>query len=451
MSLCVHNAWVVTAAGERRGGVLVGDDGCIVTLLDGAQPASADTVIDARERLLFAGFVDAHVHMRDPGLTHKEDYRSGSRAAACGGITTVMCMPNTSPPIEDLASFEGARAAGEGHSHVDFSLQAALGSANLAHLPALWAAGITSFETSLSDGGEGVKVLRLDDAYQVFEALSIIADLGAVVGIYTGNQSITSALTARFKAEGRQSIEDHARARPPLTEAVGIATLIELARATTAKVVFRQVCSQRGFALVRHAKIEAPGLGIAVEVTPHNLRLTLDAIEQAGAFGQIIPPLRSDLDRAAAVDALVDGTVDFVGSDHAPHALAEKEKESAWEARNGSPGLDTVAAAVLDLACRGTIPFTRVAQVLGEAPARIFGIGDRKGSLTLGADGDLVIVDPSLRRTVGPELIRSKPGRSVFEGTTLQGWPILTVLRGQVIAEHGEIVGQPRGRFLSRT
>jgi dihydroorotase (multifunctional complex type) len=430
--------------------VLVDRAGCIEALIEGRDQLAADTIINAQERLLFAGFVDAHVHMRDPGLTHKEDFASGTRAAACGGVTTVMCMPNTNPPIADFAAFEAARSAGVGRAYVDFTLQGALGPGNLEELSALWAAGITSFETSLSDGGEGVRILRLDDDDVLLEALRKIADLDAMVGIYTGSQAITSALTTQLRALGRHSAKDHADARPPITEAIGIATLIEAMKETSAKVVFRQVCTRRGFALVRQAKRETLRGAIGVEVTPHNLHLNIDALDRVGAYGQIIPPLRSESDRLAAVEALMDGTVDFVGSDHAPHAVAEKECESAWDARNGSPGLDTVVPALLDFACRGSISFSRVSEVLGAEPARLFGIGKRKGRLAVGADGDLVLVDPTVERTVTRQTIRSKTGRSVFEGTTLRGWPVLTVLRGQVIAEDGELIGNPSGRFLAR-
>ncbi|MDP6121624.1 MAG: dihydroorotase family protein, partial [Rhodospirillales bacterium] len=130
-SLCIHNATLVTAASERRGGVLVGDDGRIEALLDGDGAATAAEVIDAKGKLLFPGFLDAHVHMRDPGFTHKEDFASGTTAAACGGITTVMCMPNSDPAVDSVAGFEVARAAGEGSAFVDFTLQGAIVPGNL--------------------------------------------------------------------------------------------------------------------------------------------------------------------------------------------------------------------------------------------------------------------------------------------------------------------------------
>lgn len=450
MSLCIHNARLVTSRDERQGGVLVGDDGRIEALLDGNDLAAADVVIDAHGRLLFSGFIDAHVHMRDPGLTHKEDFGTGTTAAACGGVTTVMCMPNTSPPLNDVPAFEAAIAAASGRAFVDFSLQAGLGPDNVTELPGLWARGATSFEAGLSDGAEGERIVRLDDPAVLMEVLGIVASLDAVAGIYTGCQPITSALSARLRAAGRTDSRAHAEARPPVTEAIGIATLIELSRATGVRIVFRQVCTRRGAALVRQAKRELPVGRVGVEVTPHNLLLTLDALDSVGRFGQIIPPLRDERDRRAIVDALVEGTVDFVGSDHAPHTVEEKERDTAWESRNGSPGLDTLAAALLHLSAGRAIPYTRVAEVLGEGPARVFGLADRKGRLAPGLDGDLVIVDPKMERTVSRDRIKSKPGRSVFEGMVLKGWPVLTVLRGEVVAEDGKITGAPHGRFIPR-
>src|SRR5215472_3890115 len=153
-TLCIHNARVVTGAGVADGGI-VAADGRIAARLTGRDQAAADTVIDARGRMLFAGFVDAHVHMRDPGQPQKEDFASGSAAAAIGGVTTVMCMPNTRPPIDSVAGFELARSAGERASHVDFALQAAVHPGNHDAIAALWRAGAVSLETMLADGPPG--------------------------------------------------------------------------------------------------------------------------------------------------------------------------------------------------------------------------------------------------------------------------------------------------------
>ena len=446
--LCIHNARLITAADERPGGVVVGDDGKIETVLDRGQRAAADIVVDAKERLLFPGFVDAHVHMRDPGFTHKEDFASGTIAAACGGVTTVMCMPNTQPPVDGMAGFEAARTAGTGHAAVDFTLQAAATRTNLGDLADLWEAGVTSFEAFMSDVGDND---RLDDPAVLLGVLREVARLGAVIGIYTGNQSLIDDSVARSKAAGRDDYRAVAEARSAIGEAKGIAAALDLAREAGTRVVFRQVSAAGAFELLRQAKHDKDAARVGVEVTPHHLHLDDAAIDRLGPITQMVPPLRSADDRAAGVAGLADGTVDFVGSDHAPHAIAEKTGDTAWDVPGGTPGLDTIAAAVVDLACRGVVPFTRVASVLATRPALLFGIADRKGDIQAGLDGDLVLVDTALDRDVASGMIRSKAGRSAFEGTRLRGWPVLTSLRGRIIAEDGKPVGADLdGRFLPR-
>lgn len=444
--LCIHNARLVTAAEEKPGGVVVGDDGRIEAMLAGTAKAAAETVYDARGRLLFAGFIDAHVHMRDPGFTHKEEFGTGTTAAAIGGVTTVMCMPNTNPPIDGPAGFAAARAAGEKAALVDFTLQGAIVPGNLDRLEELWATGITSFEALMADVPDPV---RLDDD-QMLAALQTVAGLDAIVGVLPGAHAIYAAEVARVRASGTTEYLAAARARRPVAEAAGLAAFLELARATTARVALRQTSTVRGFALVAAAKAELKGR-LTVELIPHYMALDESALTRHGPFAWMIPPLKTPADGAAAARALADGTIDFIGTDHAPHARAEKEGKSPWDAMPGTPGLDTVAAVILNQACTGAIPFTRVAQVLGEGPARTFGVASRKGRLAVGADGDLAVVDPKLAKTVTAVMIHSKAGRSPFEGERLVGWPVLTALRGRVVAEDGRIVdATPGGRFVGR-
>ena len=444
-SLCIHNAKVVTGT-IASGGALI-EDGRIAACLRGNDRASADVVIDARSRLLFPGFVDAHVHMRDPGQPQKEDFGSGSAAAAVGGITTVMCMPNNRPPIDSLSGFDQARKAGESCSFVDFALQAAVHPSNQHAMASLWDAGVVSFETMLADGPAGEAYL---DAALLLDMLAQAAAIGARVGVFAGNQAVIDATLDRLRKSERTDFPAFAESRPAISEALGLARLMEARHATGAGVIARQVSTARGFEILAAAKAKAPA-GILIEVTPHHLHLDATALAQLGPYAQMLPPLRSKADVAGAQAAAASGVIDFVGSDHAPHALAEKDKADPWLCPSGTPGLDTLAPAVLDLAAGGIIAYAQVALLLAERPARAFGLGDRKGRIAVGLDADLALVDPEATLPVTPEVIRSRAGRSPFEGLTLRGRPVLTVLRGEVLAEGGKIaVDQPRGRLLRR-
>ncbi len=443
--LAIHNARLVTETSERPGGIVIGDDGRIEALVEADVRPDAETVIDAGGRLLFPGFIDAHVHMRDPGYPHKETFATGTMAAACGGVTTVMCMPNTDPPTDSAEGIEAMRAAGEGASLVDFTIQAGVMRENIADMPALWDMGVTSFEALLSDAPASM----LLDSDGLIRAARAVAACGGVMGVYTGDPALVEA--ALHRLAGRNDFAAFAEARAPLGEAMGLARLIEAARATKARIVARQVCTARGFAMIETARGGDPPVSIAAEVTPHHFRLDAGAVDRHGAFALMVPPLRSGDDRLAARKAVGSGAADFVGSDHAPHAVEEKNRPSPWDVPGGTPGLDTIVPATVDLAASGEIPWTRVAAVLCSAPARLFGIADRKGRLAVGADGDLVLIDPGLTKTVDAGSIRSRARRSPFEGMTLTGWPVLTALRGRVIAEDGRYVGdEPRGRWLRR-
>ena len=445
--LCIHNARLVSSHTVRDGGVLIGEDGKVERVMAaGEAPVGADTVIDAHGLLLFPGFIDAHVHMRDPGATHKEDFASGSTAAACGGVTTVMCMPNTSPAVTDMDGFMKARQAGERHSHVDFTLQGAVTRNNLDALADLWAAGITSFETLMSDAPENDRL----DLHYLYAAASEITRLEAILGIYTGHQELLEYRLAELR-DGSADLVSLAGAREPLGEAAGIAVALEACRTAATPTVFRQVSTARGLEILRHSKKLEPDLPVSIEVTPHHLHLEQGQVKELQGFAYMIPPLRSHEDRVAVIAALADGTVDFVGSDHAPHHPDEKSEPDPWRVPGGTPGLDTLVSAVLDLAARRIISYPDVARVLAERPAALFGIANTKGHIRVGADGDLVLVDPETRHVVSRRDIRSRAERSPFEGRTLTGRSVLTVLRGHVIADQDRLVSEgPRGCFVPR-
>jgi dihydroorotase (multifunctional complex type) len=447
-TVCISDAIIVSDADMRPGSVLVEGER-IAAILDKYDRPAADISIDAKGRLLFPGFIDTHVHFRDPGLTYKEDFASGSEAAACGGVTTVMCMPNTKPPIATREAFEMARAAGEAKSHVDFCLQGSITSENLQAVPPLWGVGVSSFEINLSDGAEGASVERIDDHGLLLDIMRLTADVRAPLGMYTGSQGITTHEIKRLRDDlRRRDVRAHAEARPPIAEVVGIAAALELALEADARVVFREVTTARGLELLRRGKRDfAPGQ-VTVEVTPHHMLVTADTLDRLGTAAQIVPPLRHEMHRAATVAAVRDGTVDIVGSDHAPHAESEKI-EDPWTSRNGTPGLESAAAVLLHFVHQGVLTYPDVCRLFSGAPAAAFGLSGRKGGISPGADADLVLVDPRMKRAVGTGMMKSKMKRSALDGLELTGWPVLTMLRGAIIMKDGHMGAAPSGRFIA--
>ena len=448
--LCIHNATIVAAPGTNPGGIIIRDVLKIARITaPEEEPVPADNVIDAGGYMLFPGFIDAHVHMRDPGAPQKEDFSSGTASAACGGVTTVMCMPNTNPPVTDLAGFETAVNTGKSNSYVDFCIQAGLNASNLGHVNELWEAGVTSFEAIMSDAAEN----DLLDLSGYLEAAKKVEKTDGVLGVYTGSRELLEQAmkTLKRQGSGKHRFREFANTREPIGEALGIVSVTEICRFTRVKTVLRQTCTARGFEIARTARQDDPSLPLAVEVTPHHLHLTSRLLDSINGFAHMIPPLRTREDCQAAVSALADGTVDFVGSDHAPHEETLKAGNDPWSVPGGVPGLDTIVPAVLDLAAKGSISYGDVVRVLCERPAEIFGLSDRKGFLKPGADGDVVLVDPEIERKVERRDIISKAGRSPFEGYPLRGKMVASFLRGDIISENAQLKSNiPTGQFVPR-
>jgi len=441
---------LVSGTGIKPGGIVINDDGRIESVTGPSEhPVRAQNVIDAGGKMLFPGFVDAHVHMRDPGAPQKENFMSGTKAAACAGITTVMCMPNTNPPVTDLNGVAAAKKAGNGNSYVDYCIQAGLNKNNINNVEALWRSGVSSFEVFLSDAPKE-DLLEIEDYLEVARA---VESVGGILGVYTGSQKLLERRLATLRETRGPEVGFHelSKARAPFDEALGITAVSEICKHTRVKTVLRQTCTVRGFEIARSAKQQDPSLPLAIEVTPHHLHLTNRLIEQFQGFAYMIPPLRGVEDCDAAIAAIADKTVDFIGSDHAPHEVGAKTAADPWAVPGGVPGLDTIVPAVLDLAAKELISYADVARVLCERPAVLFGIADRKGFLSPGTDGDVVLVDPQETREICSTDIRSKAGRSPFEGYSLCGRVVLSLLRGDVLSESGSLVAvDPKGDFLAR-
>ncbi len=387
---------------------------------DLAAPADA-AVVDAAGKVVCPGFVDIHVHLREPGQEYKETIRTGTRAAAAGGFTAVACMANTNPVNDNgaVTDYITARARVEGAVRV-YPIGAVtknLMGAELAELAELAEAGCVAF----SDDGRCVMNAGL---YR--RAMEYTLPFGLPV---ISHAEDTHLAVGWAMHEGIVSTELGLPGVPAAAEDVMVARDILLAELTGAHVHIAHLSTAGAVRLVREGK--ARGVRVTAEVTPHHLVLTEDAVRGYDANTKMAPPLRTKRDAEALVEALADGTIDCVATDHAPHALAEKEGEFD-HAAFGVVGLETAVPVLLDRLVRpGLLPLATFVSRLSRDPARLLGLPG--GSLAVGAPADVTILDLDAPVTVDPARFRSRSRNTPFGGWQLTGGPWLTIVGGELV------------------
>ncbi|HEY8425976.1 MAG TPA: dihydroorotase [Limnochordales bacterium] len=388
----------------------------------------ADEVVDARGAWVIPGAIDIHVHLREPGLEHKERIETGTRAAAAGGITAVACMPNTNPAIDTAAIvshvYAIARAQGLVRVYVIGALTKGRQGQELAEMGEMADAGAVAF----SDDGDTVM-----DASLMRSALLYAAQLGRPVVVHCMDASLARGGVMR---EGPVATRLGLPGIPAEAESIIVARDIALARATGARLHVAHVSTAESVRLVAEAK--ASGAAVTAEVTPHHLFLTDEALAGYDASAKVNPPLGTEEDRQALRRALAEGIVDVVASDHAPHAPEEKEAELD-QAPFGAVGLETMLALVLGHLVREGVlsPMQAVAAVTSK-PAAVLGLPG--GRLAEGAVGDITLFDPAGRWEVDPARLHSIGKNTPFAGWRLEGRPVGTVVGGRVVMLEGELL-----------
>ncbi|MFY9371264.1 MAG: dihydroorotase family protein [bacterium] len=437
----VVNGEIVTPSWRGQANIGI-KDGRVAVISSSDLELEAADYYDARGKLVIPALVDTHVHLRDPGYSHKEDFYTGTSAAAAGGYGTVVAQPNTAPPAMDPASISSVIELGEARSVVDFAVSAQVAPGNINSLAQLKEAGALIFDVATCDVPDAWLVLTGKDCWAIFTRA---AELGVPVAVYATDASMVGAFTKALQDQGRLDPLAWAESRPPVTEAAEVARLSQIARGTGAKIMFRQISSAASLDILRSVKASRPLSNISVEVNPHHLFLIKEDLERLGPVGKMAPPIRDSGTVKALWEALCDGTVDMIGGDHAPHTWEEKMvgEKDIWQAASGVPTLETALPLMLDAASRGKITIEKIVGLMAEKPARWLNIYPRKGTLAVGSDADLVIIDPDSSWEIRGKDLLSKCRWTPFEGLKVKGKVEGTMVRGQWVYERGNIVARP--------
>lgn len=402
-----------------------------VTIIDGkiARVSLADmrknlppqaTVVDANGLMLVPGLIDMHTHLRDPGQTHKETIASGSAAAVRGGFTTVCCMANTNPVIDNLDTAEyieyEARRVGLCRVYPYGAVTQGLMGQELTDFGALKNGGVIGF----SD--DGVPVMQSDI---MLEAMKKAAELDV---------PIISHCEDTYLARGKAILRDspylaslELEGIPAATETIMVIRDLFLAQISGCPVHIAHVSTKQSVDAIRYAKKH--GVKVTCETAPHYFILTKDAVEEYGANAKMNPPLGTEEDRAAVIQGLADGTIDVIATDHAPHTADEKNQGLAY-APNGIVGLETALPLSLSLAKQGLVPFNRIIAALTRKPAQILRL---KSGIYEGLDGDLTLINPTIGHTINADEFASRGKNTPFNGMHVNGMVAMTVVGGKIV------------------
>lgn len=401
-------------------------DGTIETVQSGLDPQDDERIIDADEKLLLPGAIDAHVHFRQPGFEHKETFETGSRSAAAGGVTTIVDQPNTEPPTTDGDAFDQkARFASD--SYVDFGINGGVTESwdpeSLLDRP-LFALGEVFLADSTGEMGIDLELFG--------EAVAAATDRGVPVTVHAEDATMFDESQQSGDAGGigiEANTDLWSAYRTAAAEEAAIERAVSVGQAHNAQIHIAHTSTPEGI----DAAVSG---GATCEVCPHHLFLSRDDLGSLGTFGRMNPPLRSEARRQAVFEKVADGTVDIIATDHAPHTETEKQ-QGVWDAPSGVPGVETMVPLLLAAAAEGHWSLERVRDLTAANPASIFGI-ETKGTIEPGYDADFALYDLSRTEQIRGKTLHTKCTWTPFEG--MDGiFPELTVVRGSIVYERNPI------------
>jgi dihydroorotase len=447
--LVIKNGWIVTPEETVAGGVAISNGKFVAIGTDDSLPDGKE-VIDARGRHILPGLIDAHVHFRDPGVTHKEDFSTGSTAAVCGGIATIIDMPNQIPPTENAEQVGVKKKIAEAKSLCDFAILGVVHQTNADDILPMAQTGAIGYKIFF---GETIGNLPFPDDGMCIEVFSNITKSNIPLCVHAENRQIQHYWTNKLKAEGKKDPIYWEQSRPDLCEAESIAHIMFMAETFGTKLHIVHASTKQAVRMLKDAK--ARGLRFTGETQPHYLLRVASDMAHVGPLLKMNPPVRSKEHQDALWEGLLSGTIDMIATDHSPHTLEEKgcdingkmTKPAIWDCISGFCGVETCAPLMLTQVSKGRLTLNHYVKVASENPAKVWQMYPKKGAIRLGSDGDVTIVDMDKEMTIDSNKLHSKNKPTPWGGWKVKGVPVYTIVRGHVQMKDGEPVGKVIGQM----
>ncbi|MEM2105160.1 MAG: dihydroorotase family protein [Candidatus Bathyarchaeia archaeon] len=420
------------------------EGGKIVKVGREAQMPKAEMKMDLKGLIVLPGLIDVHVHLRDEGKAYKEDFYSGTAAAAAGGITTVLDMPNNEPVTMSAENLKNRIEKAKNRILVNVGFYSEFPK-RLEEIKEIVDAGAIAFKLFMI---EQVGGLNINDDSSLAEAFGILSRMDLLVAVHAEDGVTVKAEEQKLKSNNRNYIEAFLEAHSEKAEEKAIKRLLSIVRRARNRIHICHVSTKAGIEAIQEGKKSM--LPITCEVTPHHLLLSDENLKNAGTIALTVPPVREKSHAEALWMGVKNGVIDVVASDHAPHALAEKIADAVWNVKTGVVGLETTLPLLLTEVHRGNLSLSDVVRLMAENPAKIFSLKGR-GFLGEGNSADLTVVDLKAEGKIDASKFYSKAKFSPFDGWKFKGKPVKTFVNGILIMDNGEIVANAgSGRILRR-
>jgi dihydroorotase len=396
----------------------------------------ADTKTNLKNLLVLPGLIDAHVHLRDERKAYKEDFYTGTAAAAAGGITTVLDMPNNDPVTMTQQALRNRMTTAKNKIFVNVGFFSEFPTV-MKQIQSIVEEGAIAFKLYMT---EQVGGLNIDDDRALLEAFRTVRRLRTLLAVHAEDRATLKRAEEESRRENRNDIEAFVRAHSESVEVKAVNRLVGIAEKTGVHLHFCHVSTRGGLEAVIEGK--KSGTFITCEATPHHLLLSVDDLRRVGTLAITVPPIRGERHSAALWRGIENDWIDIVASDHAPHTMDEKKARIVWDVKVGIPGLETTLPLLLTEVKRGRLSIADVARLMAEEPARIFGLKGM-GCLKEGNSADLTVVDLNRKYRIDASEFHSKAKYSPFDQWAVEGKPVKTFVNGMLVMDDGEIVAKP--------